>query len=459
MSMPVRARTRLATGGRLSAARRTVRPLLAPVAVVVVSSLAGLALARIVALSSARDVLFLVLGGVIAGIGLLRPSFSIVATVAGFVFLSTLRRLAPAPDPAADLAAIVPFLIALPLVVRGLRAPKPAAFSLFLIWISASAGLAFSRPLVSVAGWMNVVVPLAVALALAEVPDGLRTFARAVVGCGAVAASYGIVQYFVPLAWDLEWLEQADLVSAGIFGTSTFRPFATLPAPTTAATLCAVVILVVVFKRSLVALPSVVLVWAVSACTVLLLLTQVRSVWLALAVALVVGALATRGHSLVWTVAPVAVVVGVLAWSPQAEVIVDRAQTLADPQGDVSFQSRVTLLGRAAELTSPLGRGVGSLSAGSRATADQSIDNGYLVVLGELGLVGVVLFGWVLVLVVRRSRPADYAFLALLAALSAAAFALGGLGGLLLWALSGLSRPQDQPARGEPTAARRGLFP
>lgn len=436
---------------------RALRPLVAPMAVIAVSILPGFLLPDLVATYGARDLLFLVIGLVLAGVGILRPSFSVVTVVAAFVFLATLRRIFPAANPGADPAAIVPFVVALPLAARGLRTSKSMAFTLFLMWTAVSAGLAFARPLVSIAGLLNVGVPLLVALGLRTVPRGLRTFARSVVLCGAVAATYGVFQYFVPFSWDVTWLDRAGVVSAGTFGTETFRPFATLPAPVTAATLCAAVVLVVAFKRSLIALPSLVLVWAVSSSTVLLLLTQVRSVWLTTAVAVVVGAVASKGGSKLWVVVPVVVVLSVLAFAPQGEIISDRAQTLADPEADVSFRSRITLLGRAAELASPFGRGPGSLSAGSRVVEDQSIDNGYLVVLGELGLVGAALFAWLLVAVVRRSRPSDYPFLALLVTLNSAGFALAGLPGVLLWVLSGVSREsEDQADRGRKVSLSGG---
>lgn len=452
------AAARLGTTNPFTGMFRTSRALLAPLAVVAVCAVSGSVLPRLVDTYGSRDLLFFVLAAVLAGIGVLRPSFSVVAAVSTFVFLGTLRRVFPAHDPASDLAAIVPFLVAIPLAARGVRSPKPAAFTFFLTWVTVSAGLSFARPLVSVAGWLNAAVPLLVALGVGSLPGGLRTFARTTVLSGAAAATYGIGQYFVPFSWDLAWLEESGLVSVGTFGTATYRPFATLPAPTTAATLCAAVVLLIVFKRSLVSLPSVVLAWAVSSCTVLLLLTQVRSVWLAAGLALLVGALVTKGRSALWATIPVAVVLAVLAFSPQGEVVADRAQTLTDPETDVSFRSRVNLLGRGVELASPFGTGVGSLSAGSRAAQGEAIDNGYLVILGELGLVGVALFGWVLALVVRRSHRYDYPFLALLVTLNAAAFALGGLPGILLWVLAGVGRQNGEPFRtGDMDVAREEL--
>jgi hypothetical protein len=71
---------------------------------------------------------------------------------------------------------------------------------------------------------------------------------------------------------------------------------------------------------------------------------------------------------------------------------------------------------------------------------------------------------WVLAWLVRRSRPSDYAFTTMLLVSSATAFAFGNFPGLLLWALSGVGRPQalvqlHHPSglqnRAESTAFRR----
>lgn len=430
--------------GRQVVRRAAASPLLLTSAAVVVALVVGYKLPDLIAGYGPRDLLFLVAAVVIAGLGLRSSSFSIASVVAVFVFSALLRRLIPAADPSSDLAAIVPFVVTLPLAARGLRASKPISVSLLLVWMTLSAGLALNSPLVGIAGWLNVAVPLLAAFGAARVPHGLQTLARATVLCGALAASYGIVQYFVAFPWDAAWLASTDFASVGSFDDPNFRPFATLPAPTTAATVSAAAILLLVTRRDLTALPVMVRGWALSTSVMLLLLAQVRSVWLALGVAVVVRVLASSGRSLRQVAAPVAIVMMVVLFSPQREILVGRAQTFTELGTDASYQSRVGILSGAGRLLSPVGSGLGTYSSGSRAVANSSVDNGYLVVLGELGIMGLGLLLWVLAVIVSKAKRPDYPFVALLVVLNAAGFALGNFTGLLLWAFSGITRTGEE---------------
>ena len=418
------------------------------------SVLLGLLMPRFLASHPTRDVVLLLLAVAIGGVAWRHSSVSIVAAVAAFVFSGLLRRVFPAADPSADAAAIFPFIVTLPLAARGVRFKKPASVTLLVVWAIVGATLSFSVPLVGLAGWLNFAVPLLAAFGIAGTAGGVSTFARAVVVCGAIAATYGVVQYFVAFPWDVAWLARAGVRSAGTFGEANFRPFATLPAPQTAAMLSAVVILVVVFRRALLRSGTILRGWALASCSVLLLLTLARTVWLALAVALVVGLLATggrRAHQLVPFVAVIAVFV---ALAPQGQIVVGRAQTLTELETDKSYNARLDLVGRAEELFSPIGIGLGRLSAASRAGDSSTIDNGYLIVLGELGLVGAGLLIWVLIWLVRRSRRPDASFLTMLLVTSAGSFVFGNLPGLLLWTLSGIGHDEDDldaSDQGEPS--------
>lgn len=430
--------------GRLGMRRAATSPTLLTLAAVGVALVVGYKLPDLVATYGPRDLLFFVAAAMVAGLGLRSPSFSIVSVVAVFVFSALFRRLFPAADPSSDLAAIVPFVVALPLAARGILAAKPVSVSLLAAWMTLSAGLALATPLVGIAGWLNVAVPLLAAFGAARAPDGLRTLARATVVCGAVAATYGVVQYFVAFPWDAAWLESTGFASVGSFDDPDFRPFATLAAPATAATVSAVVILLLVTKRQLTDLPALVRGWAMTTSVMLLLLAQVRSVWLALGVAMLVRVLAASDRPLRQVAVPVAIVMLVILFSPQREILIGRAQTFTELGTDVSYQSRVGILSSAGLLLSPVGDGLGTYSSGSRAVANSSVDNGYLVVLGEMGVVGLGLLVWVLAVVVRRAERSDYPFVALLVVLNAAGFALGNFTGLLLWALCGITRTSEQ---------------
>ncbi|MBW3557089.1 MAG: hypothetical protein KY454_09180, partial [Actinobacteria bacterium] len=147
-------------------------------------------------------------------------------------------------------------------------------------------------------------------------------------------------------------------------------------------------------------------------------------------------------------VAFVGVVMGFVLFAPQGDIVVERAQTFTNLEEDTSYNARLDLVDRTAALISPIGIGLGKLSSGSRAASDATLDNGYLVVLGELGLVGLILLGWALVWLSRHSRPPEYGFLALLFITAAGSFVFGNLPGVLLWTLGGAARSPD--GMGEP---------
>lgn len=424
-----------------------------PLEILVVAAAAGMVLPPLTHAYGLRDLSLFLLAGALAALSSVRPSFGVVTVVATFVFSALLRRLLPAAEPSVDLAAIVPFLVAVPLALHGLRQQKPVRLSLLLAWITLAAVLSFRTPLVGLGGWLNLAVPLLVAFAITRISGGLKTFARATVGCGTVAATYGIAQYFLPFSWDLAWLENTGFETAGRFGEASFRPFATLPAPLTAAMLCGVVILLVVFRQDLLRPSRLFHGYALATSTILLLLTQVRSVWVAVAAAFLVALLVNKGRTARRLAAPAVIVVLVLMLSPQGQVISERAQTLTDLESDVSYRARFGLLRQAGSLLSPVGGGLGSFSAGSRIRDDNSIDNGYLVLLGEVGIVGTALFLWALSSMVRNAQREDLPFIVVLVLANASALIVGNLPGLLLWPLVGVSSwgdaclDSDRPAQ------------
>ncbi len=422
-----------------------------PVAAATLAVGLGIVLPTITSSFPLRDLSLFLLAATVTALASARPSLSIVAVVTTFVFSAWVRRVLPAIDPSTDLSAITPFIVALPLALQGVKASKPVGITLLVTWVTLRALISFDVPLVGLAGWLNLAVPLLAAVGIAHVPSGLSTFARAVVICGSVAATYGIVQYFVPFSWDVEWLLRSGLESAGQAGRVDFRPFATLPAPGTGAVVGAVVILIVVFRSDLLSPSRLVWAWALGSAGIFVLLTQVRSVWLALLAALIVGSFAARGRPARQLLPLGAFMVAAVLILPPGEIIVDRIETLNNLNDDVSYQARLDLLSQTGALISPLGSGVGTLSAGSRVRNDASIDNGYLIILGELGVLGAILLVTVLVPLTRRSRPSEWPFLIFLLLTSASGFTFGNFAGLLLWSLAGLGRP-DGVEDGETTA-------
>lgn len=431
----------------MTAAAVAAGPAATRLAIAAGAVVAGLATAGAVVVLSAhsqRDLLLLLAGAGLAGLAVTSARMAVAVTVATFFFWALVRRLVPVADPSVDPAAIVPYLVALPLAVRGLRVQKPPAVVVLAAWATAAALLSF-RPLVGAAGWLNFVAPLLAAFAVARIPSGAEVLARWTVLCGSTAATYGIVQYVVPFRWDERWLGSAHFVSVGAFGRTTFRPFATLPAPGTAAVLTALVIMLVLFRRDLYDPPAIVRVWALTACTLFLLVGQVRTAWISCALAALLGFLTRAGRSGLRVAACIAVAVVAMSFAPQAGIVAERASTLTNLDADTSFRGRVAFLRGATRLVTPVGSGLGTRSSASRVEGDQSIDGGFLVVLAETGLVGLGLLLWALADAARRARGAHLPFFGFLVVSSFAGFMFGGLVGILLWTLSGAAARPPGP--------------
>jgi len=65
--------------------------------------------------------------------------------------------------------------------------------------------------------------------------------------------------------------------------------------------------------------------------------------------------------------------------------------------------------------------------------------------LGETGLIGVALLGWVLVSQARRLDGPEVPFFVFLVVANMGGFLFSSLGGLLLWSLCGLGRAPPSP--------------
>ncbi|MDQ6948398.1 MAG: hypothetical protein M3256_19595, partial [Actinomycetota bacterium] len=312
---------------------------------------AGLIVAKVVsAVPAPRDLTFIVVGLAVAGMGFLQPRFAIAATVFAFVFSGLLRRIFPSATPSADISAIVPFIVALPVAVQGFRRRKPLNVSLLLIWLTLMAARSLGSPLVSAAGWMNLTIPLAGAFGIQRIDRGPAILVRSLIWCAALAATYGVIQYLVPISWDVAWLSQSGLASAGVIGKSNFRPFATYAAPTTGAVVSAIVILILMYKKDG-DTPRALKIFAISSCSVLVLLSQVRVVWVAFAGTLLIGAFTSKRHRLRRILVPTVVVVAFLTLAPQGRVVLNRFRTFTNLSNDQSVSDRRGLLAQTANLT------------------------------------------------------------------------------------------------------------
>jgi hypothetical protein len=415
-----------------------VRRVSGPVLLRGVIAVFGLSVPLLSRVLGSRTVLLLAFTLLLTGIAAARPNTSIPIAVGMMMFFALVRRVFPAPMPASDVAAIFPFIAAMPLAWRGLRNGAPISVLCFLGWSAATSVLNVHSPLVGAAGIVSLAVPMTMGLAAAGLPGGMALFRRTFAISAALAATYGIAQYLVAFSWDARWLRDAKFSSAGRIGTNNFRPFGTLPAPGVMAVVAAIALLLVVIPGSPVG--GLLRVWVGASCGVVMLLSQVRSVWIATAAALILAAVGDlrRARQTITTVVLLSLVL--IVFVPSRTTLVDRVKTLSNPTADRSYSARRDLLRSAGALLTPVGKGVGQYSAGNRIVAGHALDNGYLVVLGETGIVGFGLLLWVLSSAVSHATRRDYPFFVLLLLLNMAGFAVGGIAAAPLWSMSGLQR-------------------
>lgn len=376
---------------------------------------------------------------------------------AGLIGLWSLWMLAPAlrrvlalveGTPSADPLALLPFvatgLLAL-IEMRQSMLSRQARITLEL----GAAGFLIGAPMGLVAD------PKACAFALVAYLAGLAAF---VLGWGdgregslnlvktlgillPPLAVYGICQYFFPLtSWDTNWLETVNLQSIGSPQEGHIRVFSTLNSPGTFALVLAVGILLFLGIRRSTGLSVPIMAALVAA----LALTFVRSAWLALALGAIIFVAASRSRSAGRIVAVIAVLllglVLVGGSNPTTRAFTERITSLGDLGEDESAQQRLNSTSQLlpTAVSKPLGAGVGQaglavkLGEGeSDASGIQTIDNGYLALIYQVGLIGGIL---VLLAIARSVVAATRALRSERRTISraAAASVLAGLVALLL---------------------------
>ena len=295
---------------------------------------------------------------------------------------------------------------------------------------------------------------------------GRPTLIQVLVTVLPLVAVYGIFQYFFPLtSWDLNWIETVKLASIGSPQAGHIRIFATLNSPGTFALVLAVAIILGLGlrRRPLVSLASNL------AMVLALALTFVRSSWLALALGAIVFSASTRGRSakrlVIFIVIFIVLIFGVGGSNPTTRAFTERITTLGQLGSDESAQVRLGLAQEIpAAVSQPLGSGLGTAGqsqklseSGGGGEAKVATDNGYLALLTELGLVGLVLVVLAMARGVRAAlrmagtgglaeRQARSAVLAALVALilaNAGGDILYGVTGAIFWYLAGIALAAD----------------
>ena len=212
-------------------------------------------------------------------------------------------------------------------------------------------------------------------------------------------AVYAAFQFAVLPDWDANWMRHAKIISIGVAAPFKFRPFSTLNSPGPLADF-----LVAVLTLNLPRLKGarIVRIGQMALCAVVLLLTQVRSGWLGMIVALIVFvALSPNKARNLFAVGVFGAVLLLFVTNASAifgdnaagDLLQRRLNTTSSLSTDASVQNRQEYLGDTltAALRQPTGSGLGTLGTaaklgGGGETVD--FDNGDVARLVEMGWFG-----------------------------------------------------------------------
>ncbi len=215
-----------------------------------------------------------------------------------------------------------------------------------------------------------------------------------------ISSIYGVYQGIstrLPI-WDQTWLLTSNFGSVGTKEGGNFRVFSVLNSPYTYASLVAVYMAVLFVSRRVTLLRLVTVIIALMG----IFLTQSRGAWVSVVGGLVIITFFTGGRALPRLIGLALTLVGMyaaLGSTPAGTAVVQRAASVTKGADDKSGGDRldaITTLGPPA-LAAPIGSGIGSVGAASdlNPTPKASlVDNGYLIMLVQVGPVGFLLLGF-----------------------------------------------------------------
>jgi hypothetical protein len=264
-----------------------------------------------------------------------------------------------------------------------------------------------------------------------------------------IMSVYGIWQSFSPPPWDTYWLSNVDAGSFGTADASSVRVFSTMNSPGPfAAAVGSSVLLLMASRRRLARLAQLLGI-------AVLILTQVRSAWIGMAVGLAYIFLRAGAKARVRMIGFAAIGVVILGFaltlSGSTDQLTSRFSSFSDLKQDESFSERLS--GSQAALAhafhDPLGGGMGYLDSAFLTNADfgssalGAHDNGFFEFLVTLGFPGCLLYGAAVVLLLRRGTsrrgqpdPVRTAYFAVCLGILAqlpTGNSLFGVGGLVFW--------------------------
>ncbi len=261
-------------------------------------------------------------------------------------------------------------------------------------------GLLRVGPMPATHALITWLVPLAFGLYIAvnwrQYHEAQAAMRRAFLIGSLVLAVYGIAQFVDPPAWDRIWMVSSGMYSVGRAFPYEVRVFSLVNAPLPFATILVAGLFIALSGHGL---------WRVASLTlgsIALLLSLVRSVWLAGLIGLLVylAALPSRaarpliaaGMLTLGAIGLVSLAVPDDIAGPTVVIVRDRLLTFKDISHDVSFKDRASFLDDIARVVveEPLGHGLGSTGVSSTLGGGDGIrdfDNGILAVLYCLGWV------------------------------------------------------------------------
>lgn len=285
-----------------------------------------------------------------------------------------------------------------------------------------------------------------------------KAFEGSMVGCLLISGGYGIYQYFMLPAWDMQWMRQSGLTSIGSPEPMQVRVFSTMNSPQVFAAFCAGALLIALrshLKVRYLAIPI---------GFIALILTISRTGWIGFAAGLVYFFFAADAKHRVRIVVAAAccIIVSVAAMQiPEVnDLFASRFSSLTDPQHDSSYNARVQDLNIVVQtmVESPFGRGLTSQdeSGGNgpqQANSVAQYDSSIIASLFSLGLLGsfVLFLAYVLlsfeIFTARGKTPLMIGARAVVLALlveSPANDVIAGPGAFLFWCCAGLCLAEMQ---------------
>ncbi|NAZ87181.1 hypothetical protein, partial [Kineococcus indalonis] len=483
------ARARVAPRARRSPLPASLVPLAAVAATVVVVAALAVGPWRLV-----LPLLVIALGVVLRP----QPSTAVGLALVALPTTALLRRLTAGEDayvPSDPLAVLV-VLAALPafFLVRGRPRPAPGSgwLAAYLGWLVVTAGVASAGSLATrVTGFLLVAVPCGIGYLTARGWAGHAAGAvvRSLVVLLLPVSAYGVLQFFLAPRWDMAWLDSVKetLNSVGQPEARAFRVWGTMESPLSFALyvglgLMAVLCWLVARRgtgRSGLRASFAALVVAVGLTA--LVLTSVRSVLFALPLLLLglamLGLLPVGRVQAVFFAVVIAggMYVGINVLGLAAEGSSTSRYQVSSLAQDQSVRDRLLLLPRfLAAAANPVGSGPGTAGVAGSLTeggTSNGIDNGYLSLLQEGGVVRLVLFlvvlGTALAAAVRTARRSPRDPSALFTVMVLGYYLLlelssdvsSGAGSLVLWICVGSALGRAAAAPRARRGAARGRHP